>query len=595
MDRESGYINVPKDPPKKRVRKSRSKGLRCKTGCLTCRKRHKKCDERLPICGPCSISKRECLYAYAADPAAAASVSSKSTVVSFTTKAEASVTPAGAEQTPASGSTSAATAGRSPHAIYPSPVEASQASGSIPLGDASQYAFSPDTVTSELLTADLASTRWLDLLATDAAQADSSFSLAPSPAPIEDSGYDEPRPGGAAAQIGPELPVVPDLTPAVVSERHAWQADQDIILTDREAAMFRTFTERTALWLDLFDPLNHFSNYAIRLALRNPGLMKAILALAARHNATIQASLGAASETDFSEAVQYYYETLHYVQTALQYNTYAHSEELLATVLAISSYEMLDASDSNWKRHLKGVFWIQRSQDVNGASGGLRQTVWWAWLRQDLWAAFRERRRCFSFWRPDKDYSQLTQDELATRAVYLLSQSVNFCAKFDTPAPGPEMAAKRAAAGEALMNELERWKTFLGSRFQPLPTVADPNSAFQPLWVHPPHYGVALQVYSFARILVTLHRPAVFGFGGYLKTQRTLSDAVATICGIAMELKDESCQIMSAQCLFGAGLCVQDDIKRNAIISLIDACEARTGWPMATLRSDLRAEWSKTI
>jgi hypothetical protein len=92
--------------------------------------------------------------------------------------------------------------------------------------------------------------------------------------------------------------------------------------------------------------------------------------------------------------------------------------------------------------------------------------------------------------------------------------------------------------------------------------------------------------------------------------QRTLSDAVATICGIAMELKDEGCQIMSAQCLFGgmfrclnpvlvfaysslAGLCVQDEVKRNAIISLIDACEARTGWPMATLRNDLRAEWAK--
>lgn len=75
--------------------------------------------------------------------------------------------------------------------------------------------------------------------------------------------------------------------------------------------------------------------------------------------------------------------------------------------------------------------------------------------------------------------------------------------------------------------------------------------------------------------------------------QRTLAEAVSTICGIAMELKDEGSQIMSAQCLFGAGLCVQEEVKRNAILSLIDACEARTGWTMATLRSDLQAEWSK--
>lgn len=116
-------------------------------------------------------------------------------------------------------------------------------------------------------------------------------------------------------------------------------------------------------------------------------------------------------------------------------------------------------------------------------------------------------------------------------------------------------------------------------------------------------------MYSFARILITLHRPVASGFDEYLKTQAslkclmrasitnvlqgTLSEAASTICGIALELKDEGSQILSAQCLFGAGLCVQDEDKRNAILSLIDSCEARTGWPMVTLRTDLMAEWSR--
>lgn len=61
-----------------------------------------------------------------------------------------------------------------------------------------------------------------------------------------------------------------------------------------------------------------------------------------------------------------------------------------------------------------------------------------------------------------------------------------------------------------------------------------------------------------------------------------------------MELTDQSCQIMSAQCLFGAGLCVQDAAQQETIISLIQACEARTAWPMNTMQSDLRKEWRKT-
>lgn len=59
--------------------------------------------------------------------------------------------------------------------------------------------------------------------------------------------------------------------------------------------------------------------------------MKAILALSARHNAILRANMGASSEADSSLAVQYYYETLHYISNALQYNSYTHSEELLGT------------------------------------------------------------------------------------------------------------------------------------------------------------------------------------------------------------------------------------------------------------------------
>lgn len=290
------------------------------------------------------------------------------------------------------------------------------------------------------------------------------------------------------------------------------------------------------------------------------------------------------------------------------------------------------------------VFWIQRGQDVNGASGGLRQSVWWAWLRQDIWAAFRERRRCFSFWRPVRDYHELNQDELADRAVYLLSQSVNYCAKVE-PLPTTETTAKRAHHGEVLMAMLDRWKTFLGPKFQPLPAIASAPSVWPPIWIHPPQFAVAMQVYSFARILITLHRPAAAGFDGYVKTQRTLSEAVATICGIAIELKvgrlgasrperqlaslasphsektadpwprrtkpvklypPNACLAVGLQrhprlplpavwLTFDnvAGLCVHQDTQRESIISLINACEARTGWPMAPLRDDLRAEWAK--
>lgn len=113
--------------------------------------------------------------------------------------------------------------------------------------------------------------------------------------------------------------------------------------------------------------------------MHNVGLMNAILALSARHlslKTCVTHGVDADGPSNPSDAIQYYYKTLHYSQKAMQYDTYKTSLELLATALIVSTYEMLDGSSEDWKRHLKGVFWIQRSQVIHGDSRGLRQAVW---------------------------------------------------------------------------------------------------------------------------------------------------------------------------------------------------------------------------
>jgi hypothetical protein len=111
--------------------------------------------------------------------------------------------------------------------------------------------------------------------------------------------------------------------------------------------------------------------------MHDAGLMNAVLALSARH---LSLSPNATDEQrDRNIGLQYYYQTLHYLQKAMQYDSYTTSLELLATALIVSTYEMLDDFGSGWERHLKGVFWIQRSQVIQGESGGLKAAVWWAW------------------------------------------------------------------------------------------------------------------------------------------------------------------------------------------------------------------------
>ncbi|TDZ15706.1 Adhesion and hyphal regulator 1 [Colletotrichum orbiculare MAFF 240422] len=344
--------------PKKRIRKPRGRGLRNKTGCITCRQRHKKCDEKQPVCSPCSISSRRCVFPQNVN--AGESVTrlshdeSRPEAASTTNHANKDVLVTPSVERPAPQlAENFDTALQS--APYASRQQQPLAPTGLTLGEV--YSYSPETVASELWTTDLASTRWLGLLATDAAQADSGFSLAPSPAPEDD----EQRRGPAAHGPPDATNMQSRLTSLSDSERKTWQADRYITLTNHEAVLFRHFTERSSRWLDFLDPDKLFSTYAVRLALHNAGLMNAILALSGKHLNKLSSSRAEDSEQASGgdgECVRYYYETLRYVQEALAYPSYTNSEELNATAIVISAYEMLDESDGrgNWQRHLKGVF-----------------------------------------------------------------------------------------------------------------------------------------------------------------------------------------------------------------------------------------------
>lgn len=115
--------------------------------------------------------------------------------------------------------------------------------------------------------------------------------------------------------------------------------------------------------------------------------MNAILALSCRH-LSLNPRLDKDEIPNGEAALQYYYQTLHYVQKTMRYPSYQVSLELFATMLIISAYEMLDNSSNDWERHLERVFLIQRSQIIHGESGGLQAAASWTWTCQDIWAAF---------------------------------------------------------------------------------------------------------------------------------------------------------------------------------------------------------------
>ncbi|GKZ73622.1 hypothetical protein AnigIFM50267_010555 [Aspergillus niger] len=570
-----------------RMRKSRGRGLRTKNGCITCRKRHLKCDEIKPICGPCVKKDKTCEYP--------ASGRRSNDSPAFERAIADAVPVSGQEPTASPGQASA-------HVLNnPTPEIASFERHEPPgVGWSCSDADTnppPPTVLDQLSTgqspiafqhnylspsnASFAAVRWFGLLASDAARdspqlpsiENSHGTQSQSVDHLRIDGLSQPYSLQYATQVldstldsGASNGPTGHQEGSAVEEELIWQSREAIELLPTEHALFE-----------------HFINQ-----IYNAGLMNAILALAFRHLALNPRLDQENMPNKEAAALQYYYQTLHYVQRAMRFSSYKTSLELLATALIISAYEMLDNSTNDWERHLEGVFLIQRSQTIHGESGGLHSAVWWAWLCQDIWAAFREKRKTLTFWIPQKPLSALLPHELAMRAIYITAKVISYCAESTTE----ENRRRRIDDANRLRAMLEDWRQHRTVEFSPLPLGRREHSSyFRPIWIRPAAFGLAVQFFSASCILLLVHEPSIGGLDQYLERQSAIKHYVEDICGIAMTLKDNASSLMSSQAVFIAGIFTQEKRAREDILELLESCRARTGWPVRSLGVELQELW----
>jgi len=264
---------------------------------------------------------------------------------------------------------------------------------------------SESTATSPAASTGVAAFQWFGLLTRDTSlefQDDARSTLeGGSLDPFNGHGGNATTPLQQATKIIDDQPAAEMTSSNGNAEEAMWQAPQCNVLLEHEQILYSTFLHRLCSWIDLFDTVRKFSTTVPRLATRNAGLLNAIFALAGYHQ-SLDESIPSEKRTNQNSALQYYYQTLHYVQKAMRYSSYQHSLELMATTLIISAYEMLRGSRKDWQQHLQGVFWILRSRQIEVETSSLESTTWWAWLRQDIWVAFREKRRTYSTWVPKK-------------------------------------------------------------------------------------------------------------------------------------------------------------------------------------------------
>ncbi|KAL9561626.1 hypothetical protein ACKAV7_014182 [Fusarium commune] len=638
---------------------------------LTCRRRRVKCDEGKPRCVQCSKSDRDCRYAQQlsvlvqadqdiseaaklrqdAVPEASCSGNSSTGGLSVTQET------GDAENDQPSIEGTASYQDNFQVLVEPSVTFQLHDSINISQDDQSEtsndgrlpnvdfdFAASP-LARSQVSLLNISPFEWYDLLAQDAISQiqrlndasngeprwnfdESTLSRRQSPAPtsIDTDSHAQDRHGN-----GLEVSLVDH-----DSANKPWNTTESIELSPADLGFFRYYTEIVGPILDLFDQARHFTNVVPHLALRNSGLLKAILAVAAKHLSLgvkvrqPQSHGGNSSESNLSSpeattgggqppeqsqipahmATQYYYETLQYLSQTLLYPSYAESHEILATAIMISTYEMFDAggtsTSGNWERHLRGAFWIQRSQDNDGESiDGLRRAVWWAWLRQDIWAAFRAGRPTLTIWRPQKRLEDLDSDELATRMVYICAKCVEFAA-LDKTSPSQDIQQK-IEHGNRLLQALEDWYRILPCSYKPVMVTTEPDTMsrahstsksqtrFRSVWFHPPNHAGAMQMYHFSKAIVLLNQPSTGGLNAYRQRQKGLNESLNMVCSIANACQrgEPAMAFVNVQAIFAVGQCVQMPEKQAELLDTLDRMLEISKFPATGLVADLKRVWQE--
>lgn len=159
-----------------------------------------------------------------------------------------------------------------------------------------------------------------------------------------------------AQVVDPQLQAPEQDQKPVLVPREQWNSPEKLPLSTDELMLFHHYVDVIGPSLDLCDPTKQFTNTVPSLAVHNVGVLKSLLALAARHLAVLNGpwthqlpsdapTLEPKSHRSSSQvspflqiATHYYYETLQYLSKNLLYPSYSRSREIISTALLISTY-----------------------------------------------------------------------------------------------------------------------------------------------------------------------------------------------------------------------------------------------------------------
>lgn len=373
----------------------------------------------------------------------------------------------------------------------------------------------------------------------------------------------------------------------------------------KEVLYMQVFVEEVGIWMDSMDADKHFSRVIPFQAMKEPMLKYALLACGVRH-LTLVNPAGYPEE----DALNYYNSATQLLLKSLQ-NPDRDSVLCATTATILNVYEVMSEKALQRMNHIAGARALIKECRWDATAKGVGAACFWLNVGLELFS-------CLHFnwsvaWDPDTwglDISMEPQlvggheEDWAHKMLWILSKITNFRSEaqrrhHDANAHAEQMRLQqRQSYWRGLKHFADLWHKGIPPTMRPL-AVLQPTkytrSAFPELWFIKRATIVANLFYHTAMALLASVNPLA-------NLQPETADEMhemrlfhsRQICGIVAHAKDRGVASASIRCLAAAGENLTVRREQEEVLLIFDRIKLETGWRVDFIHDDLREKWGWT-
>ncbi|KAI0545310.1 hypothetical protein F4679DRAFT_480360 [Xylaria curta] len=413
------------------------------------------------------------------------------------------------------------------------------------------------------------------------------------------AGATDSGPPSATRGIGPGN-INPDNNPEnnMMASPSKRVEERECLTSPEEMHFMQVFVSEVGLWMDSLDKDKHFSRRIPYHALKCPMLLNALLACGVKHLTLTQ-------QYSDEKALFYYDTATTQLLRSLQ-NPERNTAECAATAVVLNVYEIMSEKPTQRMSHIAGARALIRECGWDARSTGLGAACFWLNVGMELLS-------CLAFnwqtawdpetWGVNMDFA--TEKEAGSeeiwvhRVFFIVAKIANFRAsipRFQEPSPNDEKIRVQARMAEwnRLKALCDDWENAAPRPMHPFGYV-DPSqqrgpgkSLFPNVWLIKRAAVVGRLYYHMALCILAQADPSVKNAEESLTTQQYHAHQV---CGIVAHNKDRGVASVSIRSLALVAEALTVRAEQSEVVTILERIDRETGWKLADVIAVLKRKW----